>query len=324
MSKKRLLPSPQTAHRAWERRVAGALALACTVLGSVWLGSCGQVEEAKARDSASVPADWPSVIRFGLVPAEGGSDTLERFTPLLEYVEHAIGVPIEASSATEYVGVITAMQNDQVEFAYYGPKSYIEAVRRADAEAIVKEVNTHGVSGYHSILVARRDSGMRTLGDARGRDLALVTPNSTSGYLVPIVGIYDETGMLPEEYFGRIQFAGTHGNAVQSVIRGDVPVAATNDFDLEAMVRSGNADDSLLVELWRSELIPGSVIAARSELPESLKTAVRDAVIGFARDNRRELAEMSRGGFVEATDSDYDVTRLLEQRREELVSGGDG
>jgi len=266
---------------------------------------------------------WPRIVRFGLVPAEGGTDMVERFEPLIEYLENTLEIEIEASSATEYIGVITAMQNDQIDFAYFGPKSYIEAANIAGAQALVKEINTHGEPGYHAIITARRDSGMRTLEDARGKDFAFVTQNSTSGYLVPTVGIHERTGMMPEEFFGEIRFTGSHGNAVQAVLRGDVPVAATNEFDLQAMARSGSVDKTQLVTLWRSELIPASVIAARRELPESLKAAVRDAIIRFSDERPRALREMSRGGFVPAKDSDYDVTRLLEQRRVELESAGD-
>lgn len=301
-------------------RVLVALGAAVGGLALVVAG-CGGAEP---RTGATGSEDWPAKIRFGLVPSEGGTDIVERFAPLMEFVEREVGVEIETSSATEYIGVITAMQNKQVDFAYLGPKSYIEASNIAGAEALVKEVNVDGTPGYYGIIIAHRDSGMETLADARGKDFAFVTPNSTSGYLVPTVGIFAETGVSPEAFFGEIRYTGSHGNSVQAVLRGDVSVAATNEFDLRAMANSGHANADDLVELWRSDLIPSSVIAARSDVPESLKRAVADAILRFGAAHPAELAEMSRGGFVEASDADYDVTRLLEQRRVALEDDADG
>ena len=305
-----------------------------TLASALLISGCGRQEADGAQtpmstghhDAASQAAQdgWPEIIRFGLIPAEGGTDTVERFAPMIDFIEDELGVPVEPKGATEYIGVITAMRNKQIEFAYYGPKSYTEAANIAGAEAIVRELNADGEEGYRSIIIARIDSGMKTLEDAQGKDFAFVTPNSTSGYLVPTVGIFTDTGMSPDAYFGNIQFTGSHGNAIQSVLRGDVPVAATNDLDLRSMARSGNADDSQLAILWTSDLIPSSPIAARGDIPESLKAAMRDAIVKFSSERPEDLAEMGRGGFVPAQDSDYDVTRLLEQRRVELEARNDG
>lgn len=270
--------------------------------------------------TASIQEEWPSVVRVGLVPSEGGTDIVDRFGPYIEHLRATLGVEVRAFSASEYVGIITAMQNDQVDIAYLGPKSYVEANRLAGAIAIAAELNDKGTAGYHAIIVARQDSGMSSLADAKGRTFGFVTPNSTSGYLVPAIGIIEATGMPAEAYFSEVRYTGTHGTAVRAVLAGDIDTAATNSLDLLAMERNG-LDASPLVELWRSDLIPGSVIAVRDTMPESFISAVRDATIGF-NENRGALEQMARGGFVEATDADYDIIRLLEQRQEMLTDDG--
>jgi phosphonate transport system substrate-binding protein len=307
--------------RGWRRRAAmraGMLAvLGCT---AVVLG-CGDPAAGGGAPSApSGQEGWPAVVRVGLVPSEGGTDIVERFGPYIEHLRATLGVEVRAFSASEYVGIITAMQNDQVDIAYLGPKSYVEANRLAGATAVAAELNDEGTPGYHGIIVARRDSGMSTLADAKGRSFGFVTPNSTSGYLVPAIGIMEATGMAAEEYFSEVRYTGTHGTAVRAVLNGDIDTAATNSLDLMAMERNG-LDASPLVELWRSDLIPGSVIAVRDTLPESFISAVRDATIGF-NENRGALEQMARGGFVKATDADYDIVRLLEQRQEKLSDEG--
>lgn len=271
---------------------------------------------------AKAPEAWPDPIRFGLVPAEGGADTVARFEPLAEHLRTELGHQVDVFSASEYVGVITAMQNDQVDIAYFGPKSYVEANRIAGAEALVREITEDGSEGYYSVLIAREGTGIGTLKDAKGRSFAFVTPNSTSGYLVPFLGIREATGMVADEYFREVRYTGSHGTSIRAVLAGDVEVAATNTLDLKAMHQSG-LDISPLVELWRSELIPGSVIAVRRELPQSFKDAVQEAVVGFSA-NAEALEEMGRSGFVPTNDGAYEIIRLLEQQEHELSeeSGG--
>lgn len=294
--------------------------IAMVVVGCSDAGS-GTGDVADATDDR---AGWPKAVRFGLVPSEGGTDIVERFEPLVAYLEQALGIPVDASSATEYSGIITALRNKQLEVAYLGPKSYVEAERIADVEAIIMEVNADGFAGYHSLIVAREDSGLTTLEDTRGQDFAFVSPSSTSGFLVPSLGIYTQTGELPENFFSTIVYTGSHGSSVQAVLKGDVTVAATNDLDLDAMANAGHVDKTRLTEIWRSERIPGAPIAVRRDLPASFKKAVQDAFVRFSEERKPELEAMSRGGFVTTDDGAYNIVRLLEQRKADLSPASAG
>ncbi len=290
-------------------------------------GACSEREASTASAPSGSPAasddrtDWPPVIRIGFVPSEGGVDIVARFAPLVDHLSEQLGHPIEARSATEYIGVITAMQNKQLEFAYFGPKAYIEARTMAGAQAIVRELDAQGNPGYRSILIVHKDSPHQTLADLQGVRFGFVVQNSTSGYLVPAVGIAEQTGVRPEEYFGQIVWTGTHGNAMQAVARRELDAAATNDLDLRAMHEGGSINREDFRIVWTSDLIPGSPIAARSDIPESLKDAVREAVLSM-NDRPDDLRAMSRGGFTRASDQDYEPIRLLQAIEADLLSGG--
>lgn len=292
---------------------------------SMWLVGCGgdsapSAASADADASSDDPrAGWPAEIRFGLIPSEGGTDIVETFKPLGEFLSERLGVPLRFQPANQYAGVITAMQNDQVEFAYFGPKSYCEAARIADAEAIVKELNAEGLEGYRSLLVVPKGSSVRSIEDAEGLVLGMVSPSSTSGYLVPAIGIMERTGRRHDEFFDRIIFAGSHGAVMTQVAQGDLPIGACNDLDLLTMTRKGLIPPGALEIIWESEIIPASPIAARRELPQSLKDAMRSALVEFGS-NTEILAAMGRSGWVPATDTDYDSVRLLEQKREEMAA----
>jgi phosphonate transport system substrate-binding protein len=306
--------------------IAPFLASAACLMSLVLpLASCGEKQAAPAPiapvgTAAPDRAGWPTSVRFGLVPSEGGADIVERMTPLIDHLEQELGIPVEAFSASEYQGVITAMQNKQVDLAYFGPQSYVVAERIAGAQAIAKELSEAGSQGYHAILVVHKDTNWKTLADVKGKKLAFVSPVSTSGYLVPSVALEEQLGMAPEAYFSEIVYTGSHGSSVQRVVNKDIDVAATNDMDLKAMVLAGQVSMDPLVEIWRSELIPGSPMAVRRDLPESFKAAAQKALVSFSKQTEA-LAKMGRVGFVEATDDEYDLIRLMDQKKSS--KGGD-
>ena len=296
------------------------LALAAFI--SVLLAGCSDAATSKQGENAKAESLNEGPIRLGLIPSEGGTDIVERFKPVITQLEKELGRPVEAFSATEYMGIITAMKNKQVDVVYFGPKSYVEANRIAGAVAVAKELNLDGLAGYYGIIVTHKDSGIASLTDAKGKGFGFTTPNSTSGFLVPSIGIIEETGMSADEYFGEVSYTGTHGNAVRAVLARDLEVAATNTLDLRAMEQSG-LDSSNLVEIWRSPMIPAGLIAVRDDLPESFHRQVADALVALSEDEDA-MEQMARGGFVPATDADYDIIRVLEQRKAEMAEANDG
>lgn len=64
---------------------------------------------------------------------------------------------------------------------------------------------------------------------------------------------------------------------------GSIEVAATNNVDLDRMAEKGQASWEDFNVLWKSELIPGSPMCVRKDLPESLKAAFAGALMMFNR-----------------------------------------
>ena len=51
-----------------------------------------------------------------------------------------------------------------IDVAYFGPESYVQAQKRANAEALVVEVDIEsGVPGYRGIIITKKDSGLNSL-----------------------------------------------------------------------------------------------------------------------------------------------------------------
>jgi phosphonate transport system substrate-binding protein len=255
----------------------------------------------------SVPKDWPKKLVFGVIPTDSSDNVMERNENLVKYLQKKLGVPVELKTASDYAGVITAMQFKHVDFAYLGPKSYVEAAKRANAEAFVVELSMDGTAGYYGTIIAKKGSGLKKMEDLRGKIWAFTDPNSTSGTLVPTVYFYKELKIDPEKYFSRVIYSGSHEASMLAVKNGKVDAASTNDIDMaRGDGKRWNVKEDFEI-IWKSKLIPASPMAYRKDIPASLKRALKEAFVAY--NDPVGLDKLKLKGYVAGSDALFDPIR---------------
>jgi phosphonate transport system substrate-binding protein len=233
-----------------------------------------------------------SVIRIGLLGGENEADRLADNQCLIDKLPAALGVDeVQLFPAADYNGVMQGLLGGTIDIAGLGAAAYA-GVYLQDPDAVepfLTNVQTDGSTGYYAIGVARADSGIKTLADAKGKRLGFADPDSTSGYLVPLVTLPDELGMPIEEFFSETSFNGGHENLVLAVLDGKVDVGTTwgsgvgewsegyTSGNIRSMVDKGMLDMEDITEVWKSPLIPNGPLVMRSDLPQEMK----DKIIAF-------------------------------------------
>ncbi|MDD9709270.1 phosphonate ABC transporter substrate-binding protein [Seohaeicola sp. SP36] len=230
--------------------------------------------------------------RIGLLGGENAQDRLASNECFRAYAEEALGVPTKLFTAADYNGVIQGLIGGTLDMAWLGASGYA-AVWLEAPEAVTPvlvKTNLDGSFTYHSIGFARKDSGITSLEDMKGKVFAFGDPNSTSGYLVPSVEIPAATGSTMEsgDYFGEVRFVGGHEQTIVAVANGDVDAGVTwadgqgdwedgyNSGALRKAVDSGLVDMNELVEIWKSKPIPEGPIVLRNALPEDVKAKMTE------------------------------------------------
>ena len=265
--------------------------------------------------NASEPR-WPEKIKVGVIPTEGGADSKQRFQPLKDHLMEKLGITVEIVSASDYAGVITAMAHKHIDFAYFGPKSYVEAAEKADGQAIAMELDFNGNPGYTPIIIAKKGSGIQNMDEAKGKTFCFTDPNSTSGCLMPSVVFARDLKIKPESYFSKVSFSGSHGASMLAVKNGKVDVAATNDIDLGRMIEKGAVKKTDFTIIYSANPLPGAPMVARKDLPESLKAAFCGALM-MINPKKDVIKKLGNGGYGPADDSDYDIIRYLKRVKAE-------
>lgn len=258
---------------------------------------------------------WPEKINFGVIPVAGSTSMKENFSGLTEHLNKKLGIKVELQLAGDYTGVITGMQHKHIDVAYFGPESYVQAQKRANAEALVVEVDIEsGVPGYRGIIITKKDSGLNSLESIKGKTWAFTSSQSTSGTLVPTV-MFSKSGINPQEYFSKVLYSGGHEASILSIKAGKIDAASTNDLDFNrGLGKAWTADDFNII--WTSDLIPGSPMAVRGDLPESLKKALKEAFISY--NDKDGLNKLKIKGYIEANDSMYNPIRDLIEVKKQL------
>jgi phosphonate transport system substrate-binding protein len=199
-------------------RAKECLALTAALLLGLSLSAC---------DAGKKPAsdgDWRSQmkeIRIVVRGDEADPQQARRWDAYRAYLSKVSGLPVKTFEATDYNGVIQALSSGQVELAQMGGGSYanVDAQIGALATPILLARQAEGNTGYYSALMVRANSPYKTIQDLRGRSLAFVDFNSTSGFLYPRHQMQKE-GINPDAFFGKTIMAGGHTQAVMALESG--------------------------------------------------------------------------------------------------------
>ena len=223
-----------------------------------------------------------------------------------------------AFRATDATAIVVALATRQVEATRIGATAYVLATENAEVEAVAVEELPDRGTGYRSGLWVRSDSGFETVDQTRGASIAFGDPTSTSSYLVPMVYFLRDLEVDPEDFYGRVIFAGDAIPTIQALQNDRVDVAAFSNTMHEVAVERQVVGADELRAIWQSELIPNPPYVVRADLPESFRQAFQEALIGF--DDPAGLAGLPGTPLriVSAADADYDIVRELDALREHL------
>lgn len=246
-------------------------------------------------------------LTIGLIPAEDSQAMIESSRQVLDALQQQLGMPVKPFVATDYNGVIEALRAKKLDVAYLGPFSYVLASSVAEVEAFsVAVTKKTGQSAYRSVILARKDSGLRSVAELKGRNFAFVDPSSASGHLFPKAGL-QQTGLDPDAYFGRVVFSGSHDASILAVANKKVDAAAVADRIFNSAVAKGTVKQDDFVVLWSSRPIPESPMVWRKDLDPALKEKLAKALA-----NLKDVKWGDQGvlnGFQPTSDAAYDVVR---------------
>jgi phosphonate transport system substrate-binding protein len=258
---------------------------------------------------------------MGIIATESSSNLKTAWQPLLDDMQKATGLKVNAFFAPDYSGVIEGMRFNKVQVAWMGNKSGMEAVDRSQGEVFAKVVQSDGTEGYHGVMIVHKDSPLKTLDDVLKQraslTLGLGEPNSTSGTLVPGFYLWAKNKVDPAKDFKRAMRA-NHETNILAVVNKQVDAATVASDGVERMHIKMPEKAALLREVWRSPLIPSDPLLWRKDLDAETKQKLRDFFLTYGKDEREKgiLKTLTWSGFRASDNGQLTPIRQLELARE--------
>ena len=272
--------------------------------------------------ASAASAEGITQFNLGIPGGENAQDRLTNQECYRAKIEAALGVPVKVFTPADYDGVIQGLLGGTLDMAWLGASGYAKIyLNNPDAvEAVLTKQNVDGSTGYYSVGFARKDSGITSMADAKGKVFAFAEPNSTSGYLVPGAELTAMFGPL-DGYFKEVKFSGGHEQTIVGVANGDFDAGVSwadglgnweDGYNSGAFRRASDAglvDMNDLVEIWKSKLIPEGPMVVRKVLPQDVKDKVTKLTADLHETDAKCAYGVAAGeakDFVPVTHAEYE------------------
>lgn len=251
-------------------------------------------------------------LSVGLVPNQSPEEVQAQYQPFEDYLSDELGQPVELDVPTSYNAVVEAMTSGELDIAYFGGLTYVQARERAEISPLVTEINPlTGDTTYRSAIITPTDSDIEDVEDIEGQDFAFGSVSSTSGSLYPSIMLQD-AGIDYRSDLGEVAYTGGHDTTAQAVANGRVDAGGLEYRILLDLVEEGAIDEDSYRVIETTD-VEGYPWVVRDDLPEETKDEVAQA---FMNIEDPELLDLLRAqGYERVQASDYDEA---EERAREL------
>lgn len=266
---------------------------------------------------AALPA-WAAEpgLKLAFIPQENPEKLLGDIDLITGWLSDQMGVPVSGFVTFDHAAAVEALRNGDADISFMGALPFVLAEDQIGAVPLLSEVY-RGQPSYAGRVFVRRDSGIGSLADLKGRDIAFADPVSESGYLYPL-DLFVREGLIADaadadNFFGRKFFAGGYQQAMQAMANGLVDAAGASQYADLLLTPQQQAEVTVLAE---SEQIPSHAIIARPGLDPDLQARFVQTMLTLNQPENRHLLAYLYGpdGYIEADPTVYDGVRETARR----------
>lgn len=251
------------------------------------------------------------VVRFGVFPRSDVETAMRELSPLLAWLKERTGFTVVPKFSPNYLDVGRRLLVGDTDIAIISPFAYVQTVDRTKLKPmIIGQQSYDGTTRYRSVIVARKE--LDSLEKLRGRVMAFVDPDSSSGRLLPTVWLRSQ-GIRLKDHFQRAYFAGNHNQVVEDLRAGKTDAGALAEFVWnKALVEHPELTEKFAL-LYTSDYLPREAIIARGDLSDDIRKKFTQALLELNGDTRgvEIMTAMKYDGIFAAEDKVYDIIRKI-------------
>ena len=272
-----------------------------------------------ANGGQTSPGGEVGVFTFAYAPNESTAESADARAGLAKDLGEVLGCEVEEIQASDYNAIIEALRTGSADMAYMGSQALALGVGRTALEPIVMKAvdGDRAKAIYHSVLITgSTNSDINSIADIKGRTMAFVDPDSTSGNLVPTAEIIQafpdddlNSDMLHTngDFFEAVSFSGSHQAGLQAVIKGDVDVVPISDQILASEIANGNAAEGDVKVIHESGAIPAEAMVVAEHVDQETRDKLTEFLTGYENETYfTDVIKVPTARFIECDMSDYE------------------
>ena len=290
-----------------KKSIACVLLSAMVAFGSFAAGCGGNSQQVEKK-----------TFTIAYAPNESTTDSTDARSTLAKDLGKVINMEVKEIQASDYTAIIEALRTGKADMAYMGALAVAMGSERAGVTPIVMKApnGDKAQAVYHSVFVTQKDnSEINSIKDFKGKTIAFVDPDSTSGNLVPtseIMKAFPDLHLTNEkihtngEFFEAVSFSGKHQAGLQAVIKGDVDIVPISDQIMASEFKNGNADENAVKVIHSSAAIPAEAMVVSKTVNEDLKKTLTKFLVEYNnKDYFDKVIKKADARFVECSMEDY-------------------
>ncbi len=244
-------------------------------------------------------------LKISAIPDENPQEMLRIYSPFSEYLTKEVGMPVKFTPVVDYAATVEGLAAKRLDMVWYGGLTSVQAAKQAKgARRIIMRKED---AEFKSHLITRKETGIKSLKDLKGRTFAFGSVSSTSGHLMPRFFLL-KAGVNPEKDFSKFSFSGAHDATAAWVEAGQVDAGALNFLVWDKLVQTNKVDTNKVVIFYTTPPYVDYVWTVRGGLGKATVDKLSQAFLKLDYNNpeHKKLLDLHRTkGYIAAKDADW-------------------
>ncbi len=253
----------------------------------------------------NVSAQALKALRISAIPDENPQEMLRIYQPFADYLTKEIGIPVKFTPVVDYAATVEGLAANRLEMVWYGGLTSVQAAKQAKgAHRIIMRKED---AQFKSYFITRKETGIKSLKDLKGKTFAFGSVSSTSGHLMPRYYLL-KNGINPEKDFSKFSFSGAHDATAAWVEAGQVDAGALNFLVWDKLVQSKKVDTKKVVIFWTTPPYVDYVWMVRAGVDKGTVDKITKAFLklDYRKPKDKKLLDLHRTkGYIVAKDADW-------------------
>lgn len=268
-------------------------------------------------DAPTDPAEWldPDTLIFAYTPVEDPAVYKTAWSDFLTHMEAETGKKVVFFPVQSNAAQIEAMRSGRLHIAGFNTGSNPLAVNCAGFNPFTIMASEDGGFGYEMEILTYPGSGIESVEDIRGKQLAFTSPTSNSGFKAPSAILKADYNMVPDTDFEPV-FSGKHDNSILGVANKDYLAASIANSVMHRMIQREVITEDQVVSIYKSQTFPTTGFGTVYNLKPELAAQIKDAFFSFEWEGsslEEEFEKSNEGQFLEMTYQEFwEVIRKID------------